>query len=579
MVSRYSLRYSGITFLLWLMPSFAHAQATGIHQTISWAVTWAISALNLGIWIVFTLLMQLLDTSMFLGDDMIGILNEVWILSRNLVNIAFAIILIGTAVYTIVTNNKELIAEHMKKFVLAIILVNFSWFIPRVIIDVANVTAATIFDIPSMIDVAGTACEYRSPTIVKLYPDLPQNTCSEILPSTDPPQYRCPCAAVIDAKFFLSDEEARNLKSEDGWNPILAETMYIRLTALSSIGDAAPSSTILNGLIINHARLMGLASVPPSVKNDEISSLIMFLMKEAIVLLLHVALFFPLAAMMLAFIIRIPILWLTIAFMPFMVLQFVVPEKFTEGYPQKIWDHFLKAAFLPAIVAIPLTVGFIMVNAAQKAGILDNLRTVEFPLTGNISDFQEMLWLIMTIGILWVGVFSTLEKMGIMAMGSQAIKGAGEGLGKFAIKTPLSIPFIPLPGGGTTSLLNAGRTVKNVGQLDNPSELIASLRNGGIGPKAASAAKPFIDDAAKMDALNESVQKLTDAMNTKDVTQQQAGVQKFQTDTGLTINSKDPVNSLRPILQAIENDGSADKGKISLLKTRLDELEKAPKIP
>lgn len=581
MASRHTFKTIGALLMTWAIPNFAYAQATDIHQTISWIVTWAIGALNLGIWIVFTILLQLLDTSTFLGDGMIATLNQVWQLARNLVNIIFAFVLIGTAVYTVVTTNKDFIAEHMKKFVLAIILVNFSWFIPRVIIDVGNIAAATIFDIPSLVDTAGIQCTYRSTTQVSLDGEDPNVVCPQTNPPTDPPQYNCACAAVIDAKFFLSTEEADDLLPSEGWTPILAETMYIRLTNLNNIENAAPSSTILNGLIINHARLMGLASVPPSVQNDEVKSLIMFLLKEAIVLLLHAALFFPLVAMMVAFAIRIPVLWLTIAFMPFMVLQFVLPEKFTEGYPEKIWEHFLKAAFLPAIVAIPLTVGFVMINAGQAAGVLDNLQGIDFKLTGNMSDYQQLLWLIMTIGIIWTGVFSALEKMGVMGMGSQMIKGAGEGLGKFAVKTPLSIPFIPLPGGGSTSLLNAGRAAANIGSADNPNDLFASLRNNNVNRTQQPAANAKLyEEAKKMDELNESVKKLTDVMKDPDKTKRDAGFKTFKNEhPTIQIDSNNPAESLRPLLAEIKKNPSADAAKTTLLEQRLGELETEFKKP
>lgn len=574
MALRMSLKYTGITLLLWMMPHFAHA-ATGIHQTISWGVTWAITALNLGIWIIFTILMQLLDTSMFLGPDMVGVLNQVWILARDLVNIAFAVILIGTAVYTVITNNKDMIAEHMKKFVLAIILVNFSWFIPRVIIDVANVTAATIFDMPSMIKVDEVDCTYRSSIQFSLDNKTAAETCPETDPAVNPSQYDCECAAVINAKFFLSEKDAAALDPKEGWTPILAESMYLRLTALSNIGNSAPSSTILNGLIINHARLMGLATVPPSVQNDEITSLIMFLLKEAIVLLLHIALFFPLAAMMLAFAIRIPILWLTMAFMPFMVLQFVVPEKLTEGYPQKIWEHFLKAAFLPAIVAIPLTVGFIMTNAAQSAGIFNNLRGVDLPLTGNISDFQTLLWLIMTIGILWVGVFSTLEKMGAMSMGSQAIKSVGESLGGIVAKAPL---YTPLPGG--ISPMEMGRTFdprRIKASLDSTGdfgETWKDLTSGGRSTDMALSAQNHAPDNAKLNELDKDMKTLIKAVEDGNRAEEKRLHDKIGRDFGAPIkNNEDAIS----FVTELKKTGKADAAVMTSLEDSQNKLRAALK--
>jgi hypothetical protein len=580
MVSRLPLRYVGIATALWMLPNFAHAQqAASIQETIAWAVTWAIAAMNLGIWIVFTMLTQLLDTSMFLNTNMANTLNEVWQLARDLVNIAFAVVLVGSAVYTVVTSNREFIAEHLKKFVLAVVLVNFSWFIPRVIIDVGNIAAATVFDIPSMLTQGedGLVCTYRSPVRI----NGNGITCTNI-PDTDPVQYECDCAAVIDARYFVSKTEAADLTSADGWTPILGNTLYVRLTNLNTIQDAAPSSVVLNGLIINHARLMGLASVPPAARNDDITALIMFLLQEAIVLILHAALFFPLAAMLLAFAIRIPVLWLTIAFMPFMVLKFVVPEQYTGEYPQKIWDNFLKAAFLPAIVGIPLTVGFIMVNAGQKANILSPLRGISFPVSGSISDYQQLLWLIMVIGIIWVGVFTTLEKMEIMGKGASAIKGAGEMLGKTALRAPLSVPLIP---NTNISLLSMARQPRRISSAfennDTFDAAMDDLRRGGASDKIQKSAQKHALDTKKLTELNKDMQELTQAIkNNKPAEDQQKIRERVAVNLSAPISNSVDLDKFISAAEKIEGTDNAVLSNLKATKAALEAAEKsAPKTP
>lgn len=578
MVSRLTLRSIGTGMLLWMVPGFAFAQNNNnITSTISLAVTWAISALNIGVWIVFTMLTQLLDTSLFLDTNMMNLLNEVWQLARNLVNIAFAIVLIGAAVYTVVTSKKEFIKDHLSKFVLAVVLVNFSWFIPRVIIDVGNVAAATVFDIPSFIGNGNVACTYRSPVKIGMA-NLPPgvNACDPVVPATNPVTYTCRCAAVADAEFFVDDVRAAQLNQSVGWNPILGNTLYVQLTDLGNIQNAAPSSVVLNGLIINHARLVGLASVPPAVNTTQPKALIMFLLQEAVVLLLHVALFFPLAAMLLAFAIRIPVLWLTIAFMPFMVLKFVVPEQYTGEYPQKIWENFLKAAFLPAIVGIPLTIGFIMVNAGQQAGLLAPLQGIQFKLTNNISDYWQLLWLIMVIGIIWVGVFSTLEKMGIMAMGSQMIKGAGEGLGKFALKAPLSMPVIPGLGVSPLALgrsLNPANLNATLDRSTDFDDFLNQMRGGGAGPGGmAASARQHAKDNAQMDKLTSHMDDLKDAI--KNGTDRTAATQAMSRDLGVNIRQDHASEDLKSYRAELQKAG-ADATKLADIDAKITQIEAA----
>lgn len=587
MVLRIPLRSIGTGMLLWMLPTFAFAQNNNnITSTISLGVTWAISALNIGVWIVFTMLTQLLDTSLFLDTGMMNLLNEVWQLARNLVNIAFAVVLIGAAVYTVITAKKEFIKDHLNKFVLAVILVNFSWFIPRVIIDVGNVAAATVFDIPSFIGNGNVDCTYRSPTKVDII-NVPNgvNACEPVNPPTNPVTYTCRCAAVADAEFFIDDVRAAQLNQSAGWNSILGNTLYVQLTDLGNIQNAAPSSVVLNGLIINHARLIGLASVPPAVNTTQPKALIMFMLQEAVVLLLHVALFFPLAAMLLAFAIRIPVLWLTIAFMPFMVLKFVIPEQYTGEYPQKIWENFLKAAFLPAIVGIPLSIGFIMVNAGQQAGLLAPLQGIQFKLTNNISDYWQLLWLIMVIGIIWVGVFSTLEKMGIMAMGSQMIKGAGENLGKFALKAPLSMPVIPGLGVSPLALgrsLNPANLNATMSRSKDWDDFLTNMRGGGAGAGGMDAsAKQYAQSKTQLDKLTTHMDSLKDAIEKgQDRT---VATRDISSDLGITIREDHASEDLKTYRDKLASNG-ADRAKLTEIDQKITAIKAAeakapPKTP
>lgn len=575
MVFRSPLRSVGVGTVLWLLPAVACAQPISgdIPTMISGFVTWAIAALNLGIWIIFSMLTQLLDTSLFLDANMTLLLNEVWQLSRNLVNIAFAVVLIGAAVYTVVTAKKEFIKDHLGKFVLAVVLVNFSWFIPRVLIDVGNIAAATVFDIPSLLTTTNTvACEYRSPSQVNL---ASGRTCNLIPPNNpgDPPQYMCPCAALIDAQYFLSDPQAAALNSTDGWNEILGNVMYVQLTDFDSLQNAAPSSVVLNGLIINHARLMGLASVPPSVQSTEIKALIMFLLQEAIVLLLHVALFFPLAAMVLAFAIRIPVLWLTIAFMPFMVLQYVIPEQFIGEYPKKLMSNFISAVFLPAKVGIPLTIGFIMVNAGMKANILQPLQGVRFNLTNSISDYWELLWLVMVLGIIWEGVFETLKNAGVMGKFSENIKSTGESLGRLAIKAPLHLPI--LPGGSPLSMMrqfNPRRIESAIDNSDNLEDALKNLRGGNSNIKKA--AQQHAGDNQKLKELDTDIKDLTTAINAGNAAEEKRLRDKISgTYDGVTNNA-----DIGTLIQEMKNSGNVkDNGLLVNLEMSKAALDKAKK--
>lgn len=464
--------------LLALLPLPALAQAPtifqpGMEQHIAKAVSFLIGVLNMMTWVVFVFLNFLLDPAFIFdlgntsGPGLMEILNRVWRLSRDLMNLLFAVILIGAAIYTIVTANKELISQYARKFVLVVVLVNFSWFFPRVIIDAANIATSAIYGIPSLLaSGSGTQCKF------------PSSQTGPGCVTVDINQWMCPCKYVTNAEFFLSDADVL-ARTSAGWTCPLSNIVCIQFQNLD-MNSVAGHSAILNGLIVNHARLIGLATIPPTPGASSPGQLMLFIMRESLVLALHIALLFPLAALVLAFAIRIPVLWITIAFMPFMFLQYVLQGNLTGGYPEKLWNYFLKAAFLPAIVAIPLTVGFILVNAGAAAGVsVPGLAGIKISLLNNVSDFWQLLWIVMTLGIFWVGIFSVLEKMELLGAGSRFIKGIGETIGRIAIKAPLAVPILP---GGITPLaavnypqgieakLNSGQSI---------SSALKSMRNQG----------------------------------------------------------------------------------------------------
>lgn len=585
---RFQLTRLSLAAAMFVMPAMAHAQAEGpvkaAMQSIAWATGMVITVVNMITWVVFIFLTILLDPLFFSlneGNAFVEMLNKVWMLSRDLMNIAFALILIGAAVYTIVTANKEVVTSHLKTFVLSVVLINFSWFIPRIIIDVGNIAAATIYGIPSLVSTTNNLnCKFTTTNPV------PGLKCAKVVEG-----YVCPCGMIANAEFFLNEDSYKILKkcndpdidpdikpSEcsgkyNGWHCPLGSVMCVHMVELTP--DVAAHSAILNGLIVNHARLQGLATLPPSSGQSSSTEMIMFVVKEAIVIFMHIALLFPLIAILLAFAIRIPVLWLTIAFMPFLFLKYVLPSQYTTEYPEKLLENFLKAAFLPALVAIPFAIGFMLVNvgnspAIQAAVDLTKLQAVNIKLTDSISNLWELLWYLITLGVIWAGVFIVLEKAGIMGMGSQAIKGIGESIGRLAIKAPLSLPIIPGPLGNVTPLSQLKKLDprKIEYQLDNNPKGIGQYiedAKAGRAPGAHGTGNPLhnaqrAEELAKttnhqLETLNDGMKALIDAYKEQDPTKRaaavQTAIQTINTNSKLDINTTNPDQSLEEILKKI----------------------------
>lgn len=475
---RFSL-FAFVVLACVIVPVAAHAQGVGggglpinaTYQTIASYTLLIAEFFNIMTWFVFSFLIFLLDPR-FIFDmkdgaegSLMEVLNLIWRLCRDLMNVTFAVGLIGAAIYTVVTANKEFVSAHLKTFVMAVVLVNFSWFIPRVALDIANIATATVYSIPAAIVDPAAKCTYTS---TKKEGCFEETAGGAALPAGT---FLCKCKAVADFRPFPG-KKAADLKSMDNtWQCYWA--YCIRFVELNPETSTAHGG-ILNGLIVNHARLPQLAVVTRTDVDDDIADLLMFVVRQLIVIVMHIAIFFPLLALLLALVIRIPILWLTMAFMPFYFVSWVIPDEVpgfgaVKDKAKMIWDWFLKAAFLPAAVAVPLSIGYVMANAGSRLKIA-GLDEIPFNLIDGMGSFAQLLWVIMVLGILWSGTFMVLEMMTADMPGGGfigQIKQTGEQAGKFAAELPLS--SVPIPGVAGTNLLSMSKTLSPSG--------IQSLRN------------------------------------------------------------------------------------------------------
>ena len=91
----------------------------------------------------------------FLGNDYIfagsmgTMLHNIWVISRNIVNIVFVLILLFLALKHIFKGEDSNIAKTLPKFVILLIAVNFSWLAGKLVLDAANVAANVVFSIPA----------------------------------------------------------------------------------------------------------------------------------------------------------------------------------------------------------------------------------------------------------------------------------------------------------------------------------------------------------------------------------------------------------------------------------------------
>ena len=453
-----------LLFLFWSMfadveilsVATAHAQAPDLSSAVTFLylmVNVALTFLNTMLWAVVWILDILMRPGLIFdftnGQEgaFLTMLHNMWILCRDIVNIIFVFVLIAGAILTVVTANTERLKKNAPAFVLALILVNFSWFIPRVIYDVSNIATFTVYQIPSM---------------------WGNDTCfaSAIVTNADGSTgtQQKPCEVVKKVKFF---SETSNLRSglQEGagvWQcpvPSIVCYLYVPYNSAEAL-TMGPGSQILSGLVVNYAQMRNLAN--PSVTNvtgtEGVTAMIVLLIKLIVILFIHVALFFPLLGMVVGFAIRIPIIWITMVFMPFVALSFVIkgvlPGEFDPW--QKIGKTFLISVFLPAMVAVPFAIGFVMIRAGLQssssafpafAGLDAEFVDAGIPLYAGMGSLWDIFWMLIALAIMWVGVFTVLKQQKIGGAVIDKIKGIGTGLGKTMAQIPLALPMPLLPGG------------------------------------------------------------------------------------------------------------------------------------
>jgi hypothetical protein len=440
-----------------------------------------ITALNFLMWILFWMLNIVTDPEFIFRPDMMEMLRQVWVFARDTVNVIFAFLLIvGALMWTVAP---ILYAEKMKglipRFVIAVVMVNFSWFIPQVILDGANILTYSIYQVPSIVS-GGKECKVM-------------NAKKELEP----------CKYVNDIAFLDETDKIINGATDAGgtWECQAKPLLCIQMKTMDSAFVAQNrQSVIFNGLIVNYAKLRTLVYLTDERPADpkaplELTALLKMMVKFAVVIVIHIALFFPILAMVAAFFIRIPVIWLTMAFMPFVALGYVAGEHMGQFKEQidKISKNFIHAAFLPAMVGVPFSIGYILLNAgmtlvAPTTGPLAR----RLPIFVGIDTFWQLFWLMLSLGVLWVGVFEVLKGDSVMSKFTESIKSSGEALGQFALKAPLSIPFIPAgKGGGKISPLASMEMAKPKNML---ASMNASVQDqirgaGGGGAPGANAAK------------------------------------------------------------------------------------------
>lgn len=377
-------------------------------------------------WPVIVMIGSLLDNDLIFGGAMGEKLLAIWVQVRNLVNIAFVLILLAIAVYNVLGIGKDgegsplSLKQALPKFVLALVAVNFSFLAVKVVLDFTNVLTGVVFALP-------TSVSDQNVNLPGLVDSTICGTQSKEVPMR-----------AIWCEDNKINERARALFSRlDRSNITLAYALRFGKTIeLKFVKDDLQGLGQLGFNIIFNTVLYVVFAV---------SFIVLFLVLLA----------------------RIVVLWVAVVLSPVMALGIVLPNlKELAGGTEGMQTTLIQNAIAPIKIGLVLAVGYIMLDGFQadksihgeflSSSTMSAIDPNSIP-TG-INDLQQLMIAVAVVVILWTGVFMMAEKSSAKFL-TDKIKGYGEGFGSWAAKLPTYAQVLPVQGKNQSiqQLLDTGK--------------------------------------------------------------------------------------------------------------------------
>lgn len=440
--------------------------------------------LNQALWPVLVLIGGLMDNDLLFGEGMEERLNEIWIIIRNLVNILFVIVLVGIALYNILGLGEDggnyAIKSVLPKIVIAIIAVNFSFTAIKILLDAVNILTVSVFALPDTVNeglsqILPTDERKKKVYVEKLCQALSGFTVGEFNALSDQKIETIQGEELTKMVAKRFDDSIKETDLMDSVNQKIAALnpekralydkeledakqgqMCYKKSGLTPQGELFLSRYNSRNAAFAMALNMAKITFYDQIAADSLASvekLTINVLFSAVFYLIFAASFIALFIVLLA---RLVVMWLSIALSPLLILTFAEPTlKEKLGGFSKLSEQFTKMAIAPLIIALSMSIGWIMLKAIQglsgfsQGSGLHVGNTLGIPIAG-LSTLQDLTVALGTIAVVWMGVFAASE--GTIAQGAtDMIKGAvtkaGKWLGTLPLKhTPLtgiSVPGAP----------------------------------------------------------------------------------------------------------------------------------------
>lgn len=472
--------------------------------------------LNKLIWPVLTLIGGLLENDLLFGGAMEERLRDIWIPMRNLVNILFIIVLVGIALYNVLglgdDSSEYSIKSALPKIIVGIIAINFSFLAIKVFLDLVNVMTTSIFSLPGSINpqLEQVIDPTKDAKIVKslcanlagLSPDKLTKMSDSTWEQTMKTQIRQNAARNLDITIAFGDSiETIEQKVEKAGKKIEFDEQVksqengklCEKDKLSPNGELflkrynSRNAAFALALNMGHIVFYNEANLFSGLEPNNIEKLLINSIFSMLLYLVYVASFLALFAVLLG---RLLIMWISVAVSPLLLLTFAAPTlKDKLGGFSKLSEQFIKNAIAPILIALSMTVGWIMLRAVQglspgssdpfNGSIFSMDPTGGVPVVG-LSTLQDLVVACGVVGVVWLGVFSAAEDTlaeGATNWMKDKLLDAGKWIGKLPFKHAPIVP-IALPGHehGHYTVSQVGRALETIMTPDDTK--LASLMKG-----------------------------------------------------------------------------------------------------
>lgn len=412
-----------------------------ILQEFTQMITVILGFLQYLLYPILMVIAALMDNELLFSPSMESRLLQIWVEVRNWVNIFFVLILVFIAMYNVLgiggDGDNYALKAILPKIVIGLIAVNFSFLAGKLLIDSVGVVTNAVYALPSsnnnsLVDWD----EQKAGMTLKLCKDPSGNVRAK---ST---------LSMLGAFFCEMDASAQNTTGE-----------------LNNFGKNFFSHFGSQNVAMVMMVQLGNVTDLGIVADMEINTLTSITFEILFEIFMFILFGFAYVALVVVLLARVVVLWIGLALSPIAVLLIIFPDLASAGGGElDLKGQFIKHLFVPLVIGVVFSIGFIMLATLQGAstgGILgaigglslenisdsDGVQQAAIAYGSNLSNFQNLLIAVATVVIIWVGVFAAASQTVAQGVVS-TIKGAGESAAKFVGKLPAYATVLPVKIGG-----------------------------------------------------------------------------------------------------------------------------------